>query len=317
MNPGGGPASALYEPAAAEDAPLEHWKEETGCGSPVGCLLDLQQSDGGWAYRTNSSWTEPTCYSLLALRSAGGPDEAICRAGEWLARRQRQDGGWSPGPAVETSTNVTSLGVLALSGMAGYEDIVDHGVRWLLPQSGAETSFWVRLARFAMGIDSSATEHDGWPWFPGAASWVIPTSLAICALSRQRNGKYAKEIASRIHEARRFLLSRRCPDQGWNHGGLFRPGEAPVSYPETTGIALLALAGMGQADLEPSLRCGEQHARNPKSSEGAYWLTLGLLAHGRTPPLPAEYHDWTVNQAALRVIAQAGKEGNNPFLPHA
>ncbi len=287
----------------------------TTCNIALGCLLDIQQNDGGWAYSTNSSWTEPTCYSILALRSAGGPETAVGRACEWLARRQRRDGGWSPGPAVEKSTHVTSLAVLALSEMAGYEISTDRGVAWLLAQSGAESSFLARLARFASGTTTSVTDHAGWPWFPGAAAWIIPTSLGICALSRQARGKYAGQIPARINEARQFLLNRRCPDNGWNHGGLFRPGETPVSYPETTGIALLALAGTRQSDLEHSLRRGEQHARDPKSSEGAYWLRLGLLASGRgLAPPSTSYRDWTVNQAALRIITQAAEAGHNPFI---
>jgi hypothetical protein len=280
-------------------------------------LLDIQQTDGGWPYNSNSSWTEPTCYSIMALHSTGGPEKAISRACEWLARRQRRDGGWSPGPAVEKSTHVSSLAVLALSGIAGYEDAADRGVRWLLAQSGAESSFWARLARFAMGVTSAPTEHAGWPWFPGAAAWVIPTSLAIFALSKQKPGMYGGDAPARVNDARRFLLGRRCPDHGWNHGGLFRPGETPVSYPETTGIALLALSGTS-ADLEPSLRCGEQHAHSPRSTEGATWLRLGLLAHGRhSPQPPTKYRDWTVSQVALRIITEAAEAGHNPFINHA
>ena len=96
------------------------------------------------------------------------------------------------------------------------------------------------------------------------------------------------------------------------------PAKTPVSYPETTGIALLALTGVAHPDLEMSLQRGQQHAANPKSSEGTHWLHLGLLAHGRTPPPPPmDYRDWTVNQTALRIIAQVGKEGRNPFIHHA
>jgi hypothetical protein len=289
----------------------------TTCNRALGCLLDVQQSDGGWAYGTNSSWTEPTCYSILALRSAGGPSQPVGRAAEWLARGQRRDGGWSPGPAVEKSTHVTSLAVLALTEMAEYQDIVDRGVHCLLAQSGAETSYLARIARIAMGVSSGATDHAGWPWFPGAAAWVIPTSLGICALSRQRRGKYGRAITVRVDEARRFLLSRKCPDHGWNHGGLFRAGETPVSYPETTGIALLALAGAAKTDIEASIRCGEVHARDARSSEGEYWLRMGLQAAGGNPaPVSGKYRDWSVNQVALGIITEAGEAGRNPFIDH-
>src|ERR1019366_4417660 len=145
---------------------------ERAHGGLLDGLLDLQQSDGGWAYSTHSSWTEPTCYAILALRWAGKPEvtgnaQAICRAAEWLARQQRRDGGWSPGPAVEQCTHVTSLSILALSGLDGYQDITDRGVHWILSQAGAESSFWARTARLVMEKQSSSTQHAGWPWFPG------------------------------------------------------------------------------------------------------------------------------------------------------
>jgi hypothetical protein len=204
---------------------------------------------------------------------------------------------------------------MALSQTTGYEDVVARGARWLLAQYGAEPSFVARFARFVMGVNASAIDRLGWPWFPGSAAWVIPTSLAICALSRLHPDIYGRDISRRAEEARRFLLSRRCPDQGWNHGGLYRPGEMPASYPETTGIALLALRGVDVRMVEGALRCGERHARDPKSSEGESWLRLGLLAHGRNPQEPpATYRDWNVNQLALRIIARCAETGNNPFL---
>jgi hypothetical protein len=280
-------------------------------------LLDIQQSDGGWAYSTNSSWTEPTCYAILALRWAGASAPAISRASEWLARRQRRDGGWSPGSSVEQSTHVTSLSILALSGLEGYEDIADRGVAWILSQSGAESSFLSRMASVVTGVASASIAHNGWPWIPGAAAWVIPTSLAILALQKHKHSRYAGYIASRVKEARSFLLSRRCPDHGWNHGGLFRACDNPRSYPETTGIALLALAGTTSPEIAPSIRCGEQLAREAQSSEGEYWLRLGLSAHGRNAAPTGRYRDWTVNQMALGVIADTGKAGSNPFIDNA
>jgi hypothetical protein len=124
-------------------------------------------------------------------------------------------------------------------------------------------------------------------------------------------------IAGRLAEARKFLVDRRCPDHGWNHGGLYQSGEIPMSYPETTGIALLALAGSKAGELEMSLRCAERHAADPKSGEGANWLRLGLAAHGRKGvPGSGQYRDWTVNQMALRMLAEAGEAGRNPFAGH-
>jgi len=220
---------------------------------------------------------------------------------------------------VAQSTHVTSRAVLALRQVGDHPEPVHRGVRWLLAESGAGAPWWVRAARTAMRIHASGSDGAGWPWFPGSAAWVVPTSLAICAMARHRQGPHAGPIATRVQQAAQFLLSRRCPDHGWNHGGLFAPGERPASYPETTGVALLALGAMRLAeapsDLESSIRRGEHHARQPMSTEGASWLRLGLLAHGRSvAPAPSDCSDWTVSQIALRAIAECATRGHNPFM---
>ena len=33
----------------------------------VAPLVDLQLNDGGWAYGSNSAWTEPTAYSIRQI----------------------------------------------------------------------------------------------------------------------------------------------------------------------------------------------------------------------------------------------------------
>src|SRR5882724_11633379 len=76
-------------------------------------LLDLQNADGGWSYRPGGgSWTEPTCYALLALAAGGLAPEAAGRGARWLSAMRRADGGWPPREAVPESTWVTALVLL-------------------------------------------------------------------------------------------------------------------------------------------------------------------------------------------------------------
>src|SRR5580704_17568911 len=57
-------------------------------------LLGRQNADGGWSYFRGGSWTEPTCYAILALAASGMGDSAEVRRGrDWLQRCQRLDGG--------------------------------------------------------------------------------------------------------------------------------------------------------------------------------------------------------------------------------
>src|SRR5438876_8270214 len=86
-------------------------------------LLDLQNGDGGWSYRRGGgSWTEPTCYALLALAADGlAASEAARRGARWLSAMRRADGGWPPRETVPESTWVTALVLLLPEGMTGSE----------------------------------------------------------------------------------------------------------------------------------------------------------------------------------------------------
>ena len=62
--------------------------------------------------------------------------------------------------------------------------------------------------------------------------------------------------------------------------------DAP-SYPETTGTALLAVAGlMDRAAIAPSIKCAEAWWKDCPSCEAASWLMLGLRATGRAKDAP-------------------------------
>lgn len=280
-------------------------------------LLKSQHPDGGWGYRYNNVWTEPTCYAILALRSARSGMPAIRRAQEWLLKHQRDDGGWAPHPSVDQSGGVTSLAVLALFGNPEFREAAERGVVWLLKQTGAESSTFEKILRTLTGNRSAATDYSAWPWFPGSAAWVTPTSLAILALSKYVDSPQRKAIEDRIHDGRQFLLARRCPDYGWNHGGTSRKGENAFSYPETTGIALLALSGVQDPSLQRSIARAETLYSSAKSAEGLSWLHLGLKAHGRKPMPPPDYfRDWTTNDVCLRAIAECADAGRNPFFDY-
>ena len=287
-------------------------------GSECARLLAAQSPDGGWGYRGGSSWTEPTAYALLALngrQAEAAP--AIDRARRWLAANQRADGGFAPRPSVEESTWVTALAVLAgaVRGDAG-----GRAAEWLLAQSGEESKFLYRLRQWMSNTKPEAMEEGlpGWSWYPGTAAWVVPTSLTMLALQKIGRRDTDPRIHGRIEEGRRFLLAHRCDDGGWNHGSIRALGFQAVSYPETTGIALLALHGTEAARLEKSVAKAEEHFRNCRSLEGLSWLQLGLMAQGRTAPaMPADIGAHTLLDVALAILAARAREGRNEFLEAA
>ncbi len=283
----------------------------------VAKLLAEQNPDGGWGYHRGTSWTEPAAYALLALEGQPEAAAAIDRARRWITKNQRSDGGFAPQPSVEESTWVTALAVLA--GATG-NDGTRRAVEWLLAQSGEESTFLFRLRRWLSQRRPGAIEEGlpGWSWYPGTAAWVVPTSLTVLALAKIERRLPDPRIQRRIAQGREFLLSHACEDGGWNHGSNSSWGFQAVSYPETTGIALLALHGTDPARLTKSIAKAEEHARNCRSLEGLSWLQLGLTAQGRpAPAIPTTAREGTLLDIALGVLAARAREGRNVFLEAA
>jgi hypothetical protein len=277
-------------------------------------LVGQQNVDGGWPYRTGTSWTEPTVYALLAHLATRLEAQSLERGLAWLRRQQRRDGGWAPAPSVAQSTWVTALVALLPAERIGR---VEHvaAIDWLLRESGEESSWVYRLRRRLSGNPLSEGPV-GWPWFPGTAAWVTPTAMAVLALEKAQGAGGDGRIVQRIAQGREFLLSRRCADGGWNHGAnraLRCDGE---SYPETTGIALLALHGSDGVDLEPSWSLVRKYLVAGAAIEAVSWLQLALAAHRKTSEWPSRSPACRdLRETALWILAQAAAGGANVFLP--
>src|SRR6185312_5686351 len=303
-------------------------------------LLGRQNADGGWSYFRGGSWTEPTCYALLALAASGTGHQGEVRRGmDWLQRCQRPDGGFAPRESVQESTWVTALTLLLPPGTQGFDR--SRAEAWTVEQTGRESGWVFRLRLWMLGADSSSDSmsFDGWPWYPGAAAWVGPTALSVLALQKlaKRGGGPANpsDLKKRIDQGLGYLLARRCRDGGWNHGSTRSLGYDSDSYPETTGLALLALHGVNNPKVAQGLARGEQHLAVCQSSEGVSWLRLGLGAHGRAPQAaaavraPHQPGDGSniaeagaknpamhggVMEIALAALADAAHAGKNSFL---
>jgi hypothetical protein len=280
-------------------------------------LEKYQNRDGGWPYRPGGpSWTEPAAYALLALSADRSAGQTVERAVGWLRATQRPDGGWAPMPDVTHSTWVSAVVVLlgpAMLGEASYR----RAVGWLLEQTGEETSFLTRLRTFLSGNQMPPEQQfPGWPWFPGASAWVTPTALSTLALAKAFRREPSATLSRRLQMGASFLLRHACSDGGWNYGAPRALGFDARSYPETTGIALLALHGVDSSEVRKACSLAKAQLAACQSSEGESWLRLGLLAHHELPsdvPPPAR-PPRTIQNAALALLASAATNGRNSFL---
>ncbi|HTA45285.1 MAG TPA: prenyltransferase/squalene oxidase repeat-containing protein [Bryobacteraceae bacterium] len=270
---------------------------------------NIQNGDGGWAYNKGCSWTEPTAFVLLAQSATEVDGRSFAAGLKFLRSMQRWDGGWSPQPGVAESTWVTALALLLPEDAIGSVRVT-RALQWLENQTGRESSWTERLQRRLAGNKDPSPE--GWPWFPGAAAWVIPTSLGILAFERALARRRNSVLRARVEEGRNFLFYRMCADGGWNHGANRALGRDGDSYPETTGIALAALHRAPKSpQIERAKDAARRHLATCRTAEGIAWLRIGLQAHGERVRLEYEPQPRTTQDAALLAIASAP---SNPLL---
>jgi hypothetical protein len=276
-------------------------------------LLKKQNADGGWPYLTGGSWTEPSVYATLALLASGETSSAQ-RGIEWIVRTARPDGGWASRPGIGESSWVTALVTLLP------EDRLDaryrqRAIAWLLGARGEDSTTIYTLRQRLLGRQPSTDyAHPGWPWTQGAAAWVGPTAAALMALEREGRKRPAAPVAERSTEGRNFLLAHMCAEGGWNHGATNAWGYDQAPYPETTGMALLALRGVRAPQMERAFEAGRKFltGRSSKSADAQNWLRMGLAAHGQLPAgyrPPPDVAYRTVCEVALAAIVERGGLG--------
>jgi hypothetical protein len=202
----------------------------------------------------------------------------------WLAGRQRQDGSWPLSVELDESSWTTSLAVLALCHHPELRPCVRRGVDWLLCQEGRGGSLlsWLLEHLFARrrAIDQDPNLK-GWPWTPGAFSWVEPTAYALMALKRARPQADDARAEARIREAELMIYDRMCAGGGWNYGNSRVLGEDLWPYPDATAVALIALQDHATRDANrQSLHALRKMLETNDSGLTLSWSVLCLQLYG-------------------------------------
>lgn len=234
---------------------------ESGQQSAFDYLFTNQNHDGGWNYKLQGqSFTEPTAMTVLALLSpvgAGAPDnkvntarvQAVKTGLDWLRTSWHDDGGWGVfhedpfsnwntyvGAWVFTVLLKTPLlaGRFAQPGddqkLQKTRDFILNSMR----ERPVSTDDYALIKRL-FSIDSNFL---GFSWGAGEAGWVIPTSLALIALTAYDPAKMVNDPV--IQNGKDYLYDRSCPDGGWNVGNPYMFDKKLPATADATSYALLA-----------------------------------------------------------------------------
>ena len=251
-------------------------------------LLERSLPEGGFAlFKGDDFRADATAWAVLALAAGDVGREVTRSACRRLATIQLADGRLAAVAGHPEAYWPTSLAVLSWKAVSGFEDEIDRAVRFLLGNSG----------KHAPRKKSDAVAHDtsirGWPWIENTHSWIEPTALAILALKVCGYGKH-----ERVQEAVKMILDRQLKSGGWNYGNTRVFGNELYPIPESTGLALSALAGFTRPILiKSSLDYLIRESERIRTPLTLSWTLFGLAAWSQQP---SEVRRWITESILLQ-----------------
>jgi len=260
--------------------------------SHIDALLKRALPRGGFAARISGTYRiDATAWAVLALFAAGVKADLLERARARLMADQLRDGRISLSPDQPDAYWPTPLVILAWHGSASYRSPRSRAIGFLL---GATGRHWPKLVA---GPCAHNTALKGWPWIANTHSWVEPTALSLIALHAAGYGEH-----ERTREATRMLMDRQLPRGGWNYGNTIVFGQELRPMPETTGVALNALAGrVPRKTVEGSLAYLTSQVEHLRTPFSLGWSLLGLGAWDERPNRAQEW--------IFQSLKQQGKYG--------
>ncbi|WP_447969244.1 hypothetical protein [Nitrospira sp. M1] len=232
-------------------------------------LLERVLPSGGVADHLHGHFrADATAWAMMVLTSQDLESEVVKAAGDRLLDYQLSDGRVVISIDHPDVLWPTPLAALAWQSSGLHHDAWQRAVMCMLHTTGVH---WEKS-------DYAAVSHDtlipGWPWTEQTHSWVTPTALSMIALSAAGYGEH-----SRVTAGANLLLDRQIPTGGWNYGNTSVFGQQLRPFPETTGMALNALAGrVPRQTVEPSLRYLQERITTLRTPLSLGWAILGLKA---------------------------------------
>lgn len=253
-------------------------------------LLRLRRPGSGWGNRAGGApYVEPTALATLALfastpaRQAEESARAVESAADWLQDIQLPDGSLGVAPDLPRPCWATPLAILVWLATRRCQDATEKAVNWLVASRGTTHE----------PPGDSPYGHDprivGWSWVENTHSWLEPTALAVLALRRVGLDRH-----DRMLEGLRLIRDRAIRTGGWNYGNSAVFGTDLRPQPAPTGLALLALSGLDDAD-SPLITLGCEYLETVlPTTRAPQSLCYGTLALAAWERRPRDADDWLV-----------------------
>ncbi len=224
-------------------------------------------ADGVWA-------AEPTALACVAL-AAHGERTAALRLANQLADAQQTSGAVPANSEHDSPAWPTSLAILAwiAAGNDRFQENFERAIHWALTTQGRTAE-----RHSQVGHDPTIL---GWSWAPETHAWMEPTTMFVIALKAAGLGDHV-----RTRQGVRLVTDRLLPTGGSNYGSTLVLGQPTLPQVQSTGLAVLALAGEANIDprVELSLRYLEENLSPATTTASLCYGLLGLTGHGRRPP---------------------------------
>lgn len=244
-------------------------------------LVSRRAPGGGWAHFENAQISaEATCLSSLVL--AGTLNATGVDSNEVLFRLQNRNGSWPAFAGDHDGCWTTALAMVAIGLYGGPRNIVERAARFLIATKGHE-AHWLWRWKFKLADTRARFDPDkyGWPWLPGASSWVIPTAFALIALKQFVSCTPSEAARERIRTGVEMLFDRACVGGGWNAGNSIVYGAPLAPHVEPTAIALMALQDeLPNEIIRDSLAWLKRRALNLAPISSLAWSILSLFLYG-------------------------------------
>jgi hypothetical protein len=243
-------------------------------------LCRRQLRSGGWSFfGSEQASIEVSCLSSLALaaecpgsasRGIGFLLNSQLHAGDWPSFEGDLEGSWT-----------TALALCCLNAVNDPSDAREKAYKWLLEQRGREGHwFWRWKFKSADRKVQFNADRYGWPWTPGANSWIIPTGFSVIGLKQFTVCNQSEASQARLRLGVEMILDRACPGGGWNEGNSVVYGVPLRPHVDATAIALLALQDEERTStVQAGLTWLRKESASIDSAESLAWCILTLFVY--------------------------------------